>query len=151
MRSVYIVALLALASCNPIKRLERSEKARKAVERYMLSRGICKPDTFTVRRTDTLLRIDTIGEIIIYTDTAYVRDTVRITRDRLREVLKTLTIRDTLWQAIHDKAKEESLVVELSECRARTATYEKTKQVYKWAGLGMGLLILLSIIIAIKK
>ena len=151
MRSVYLIALLALASCDPVKRLQRDEKAMHDVERFMLARGICRPDTFTIRRTDTLVRIDTVGEIVIFSDTTYVRDTLRITRERLREVLRTMTIRDTLYKAIRDAAREESLVIELSDCRADNEAYKRSQRVWKWAAAGMGLLILLAILIVLKR
>jgi hypothetical protein len=151
MRNVALLLLVALASCDPVKRLQRDDEARENVTRYLLSLGICRPDTFTIRRTDTLVRVDTVGEIVIFSDTTYVRDTVRITREKLREVLRTLTIRDTLWQAIRDAAREESLVVELRDCRADNDAYKRSQRVWKWAGIGMLLLLLLSLILALKR
>jgi hypothetical protein len=151
MRSLWPIAFVLLASCDPVRHLQRNESARAAVERYLLAQGICRPDTFTVRRTDTLTRIDTIGEIYIYDDTTYLHDTVRITREKLREVLKTLTIRDTLWQAVRDRAREESLVIELRDCAADNEAYRRSQRVWKWAGISMLLLILTFLIIALKR
>lgn len=151
MRKTLLLLLVVLASCDPVKRLQRDDEAREDVTRYLLSQGICRPDTFTIRRTDTILRVDTVGEIVVFTDTTYVRDTVRITREKFREVLRTLTIRDTLWQAVRDAAREESLVVELRDCRADNDAYKRSQRVWKWAGLGMLLLLVLSLILALKR
>ena len=150
MRSAYLIALLALASCDPVKRLQRDDDARVQVERYLLARGLCRPDTLRIQRTDTVVRVDTVGEIIIWTDTTYVHDTLRIRIQKLREVQRTMTIRDTLWQTIFDRAREQSLVVELSDCRAENDAYARSHRVMKWAATGLGLVILLALILAIK-
>jgi hypothetical protein len=150
MRSAYLIALLALASCDPVKRLQRDDDARMQVERYLLARGLCRPDTLRIQRTDTVVRVDTVGELVIWTDTTYLHDTLRIRIQRLREVQRTMTIRDTLWQTIFDRAREQSLVVELSDCRAENDAYARSHKVMKWAATGLGLVILLALILAIK-
>ena len=150
MRSAYVIAFLALASCDPVKRLQRDDEARVQVERYLLARGLCRPDTLRIQRTDTIVKVDTVGEIIIWTDTTYVHDTLRIRIQKLREVQRTMTIRDTLWQTIFDRAREQSLVIELSDCRAENDAYARSHKVMKWASMGLGLVILLALILAIK-
>jgi len=150
MRSAYLIALLALASCDPVKRLQRDDDARVQVERYLLARGLCRPDTLRIQRTDTVVRVDTVGELVIWTDTTYLHDTLRIRIQKLREVQRTMTIRDTLWQTIFDRAREQSLVVELSDCRAENDAYARSHRVMKWAATGLGLVILLALILAIK-
>lgn len=150
MRSAYLIALLALASCDPVKRLQRDDDARVQVERYLLARGLCRPDTLRIQRTDTVVRVDTVGEIVIWTDTTYLHDTLRIRIQKLREVQRTMTIRDTLWQTIFDRAREQSLVVELSDCRAENEAYARSHKVMKWAATGLGLVLLLALILAIK-
>ena len=151
MRNALLLAILGLVSCDPVRHLQRDDEAREDVTRWLLGQGICRPDTLRIRRTDTIVRVDTVGEIVIWTDTAYLHDTVRITRDRLREVHKTMTIRDTLWQTIFDRAREESLVIELKDCRADNEAYKRSQRVWKWAGTGMLLLILTFLIIALKR
>lgn len=150
MRSAYLIALLALASCDPVKRLQRDDDARVQVERYLLARGLCRPDTLRIQRTDTVVRVDTVGELVIWTDTTYLHDTLRIRIQRLREVQRTMTIRDTLWQTIFDRAREQSLVVELSDCRAENDAYARSHKVMKWAATALGLVLLLALILAIK-
>jgi len=150
MRNAYLIAFLALASCDPVKRLQRDDDARVQVERYLLARGLCRPDTLRIQRTDTVVRVDTVGEIVIWTDTTYLHDTLRIRIQKLREVQRTMTIRDTLWQTIFDRTREQSLVVELSECRAENDAYARSHKVMKWAATALGLVLLLALILAIK-
>lgn len=102
----YIAAIsfvLMLVGCDPVKRIQRHDEQMARMERVMLDRGICRPDTFIIRRTDTLTRTDTVGEIYIYTDTTTLHDTTTITRERIRTVLRTVTIRDTVLRQITDE------------------------------------------------
>jgi hypothetical protein len=101
----YIAAIsfvLILYGCDPVKRIQRHDEQMARMEAVMLDRGICRPDTFIIRRTDTLTRTDTVGEIYIYTDTTTLHDTTTITRERIRTVLRTITIRDTMIRQIID-------------------------------------------------
>lgn len=95
--------ILILIGCDPVKRIQRNDEQMERMERVMLDRGICRPDTFVIRRTDTLTRTDTVGEIYIYTDTTMLHDTTWITRERIRTVLRTITIRDTVLRQITDE------------------------------------------------
>jgi hypothetical protein len=151
MRSLWPIAFLLCASCDVVRLIQRDEEARADATRYLLEQGICRPDTVTIRRTDTVVRIDTVGEIYIFSDTSYVNDTLRIYRERLREVLKTMTIRDTLWQTLFDRAREDALVIDLKDCRADNEAYRRSQRVWRWAGIGMLLLILTFLIVALKR
>ena len=98
-----ISIVVMFAGCDPVKRIQRHDEQMARMEAVMLDRGICRPDTFIVRRTDTLTRTDTVGEIYIYTDTTTLHDTTTITRERIRTVLRTITIRDTVLRQITDE------------------------------------------------
>lgn len=105
MKWVAVISIAAiLAGCDPVKRIQRNDQQMRRMETVMLDRGICRPDTFIIRKTDTLTRTDTIGEIYIYSDTTTVHDTTRITRERIRTLLRTITIRDTVLRQIIDDA-----------------------------------------------
>lgn len=146
-----ILAIFGLSACDPIHRLQRDDDAREDVTRWLLGQGICRPDTVRIHRRDTVVRYDTVGERVIWIDTTYLHDTVRITRERLRDVLKTMTIRDTLWQTIFDRAREQSLVIELKDCRADNEAYRRSQKVWRWAWIGVFAFLILCIIIAIKR
>jgi hypothetical protein len=98
-----ISIVVMFAGCDPVKRIQRHDEQMERMEAVMLDRGICRPDTFIVRRTDTLTRTDTVGEIYIYTDTTTLHDTTTVTRERIRTVLRTITIRDTVLRQITDE------------------------------------------------
>lgn len=146
-----ISIVLILAGCDPVKRIQRNNEQMERMEAVMLERGICRPDTLIVRRTDTLTRTDTIGEIYIYTDTTTLHDTTRITRERIRTLLRTITIRDTiLRQIIDDRA--------LTACRTGRQKAEDlladTKQISRHRGAVVALLsalLLLLLFFALSK
>ena len=139
------------AGCDPVKRIQRHDEQMARMEAVMLDRGICRPDTFIVRRTDTLTRTDTVGEIYIYTDTTTLHDTTTITRERIRTVLRTITIRDTVLRQITDETA-------LMACRTARQKAEElladTKQISRHRGAVVALLsalLLLLLFFALSK
>lgn len=152
MKWVAIISLAAiLAGCDPVKRIQRNDEQMRRMETVMLDRGICRPDTFIIRKTDTLTRTDTIGEIYIYSDTTTVHDTTRITRERIRTLLRTITIRDTVLRQIIDDAA-------LKACRSDRERAETlladTKQIARHRGAVVALLsalLLLLLFFALSK
>lgn len=146
-----ISIILILAGCDLVKRIQRNDEQMARMEAVMLDRGICRPDTFIIRRTDTLTRTDTVGEIYIYTDTTTVHDTTRITRERIRSVLRTITIRDTILRQITDETA-------LTACRTARQKAETlladTKQISRHRGAVVALLsalLLLLLFFALSK
>ena len=148
---VAISIVVMFAGCDPVKRIQRHDEQMARMERVMLDRGICRPDTFVIRRTDTLTRTDTVGEIYIYTDTMTLHDTTTITRERIRTVLRTVTIRDTVLRQITDDQA-------LTACRTARQKAEElladTKQISRHRGAVVALLsalLLLLLFFALSK
>ena len=146
-----ISIVVMFAGCDPVKRIQRHDEQMARMEAVMLDRGICRPDTFIVRRTDTLTRTDTVGEIYIYTDTTTLHDTTRVTRERIRTVLRTITIRDTVLRQITDETA-------LMACRTARQKAENlladTKQISRHRGAVVALLsalLLLLLFFALSK
>lgn len=123
-----ISIVLILAGCDPVKRIQRNDERMARMEAVMLDRGICRPDTFIIRRTDTLTRTDTIGEIYIYSDTTTVHDTTRITRERIRTLLRTITIRDTILRQITDDAALKACQIDRDKAIAILDDTKRTSQ-----------------------
>ena len=146
-----ISIVVMFAGCDPVKRIQRHDEQMARMEAVMLDRGICRPDTFVIRRTDTLTRTDTVGEIYIYTDTTTLHDTTTITRERIRTVLRTITIRDTVLRQITDETA-------LMACRTARQKAEElladTKQISRHRGAVVALLsalLLLLLFFALSK
>ena len=114
-----VLFLMALWSCDPVKRVLGDPEKKHRIKADLLKEGLCRPDTFLLVVTDTLVSVDTIGVIVSQTDTLVTFDTVRITQTKWREILKTVTIRDTLLRTVEDRAQVEALTQETIALKAR--------------------------------
>lgn len=123
-----ISIVLILVGCDPVKRIQRNNEQMARMEAIMLDRGIGRPDTFIIRRADTLTRTDTVGEIYIYTDTTTVHDTTTITRERIRTLLRTITIRDTVIRQITDDAALKACQIDRDKAIAILDDTKRTSQ-----------------------
>jgi hypothetical protein len=117
------LALLLLSSCDPVHRVMGDPKKKARARSQFLDEGICRPDTFLLVVTDTLETVDTVEHLYLSTDTIHTKDTVYIVRTRWRDILKTLTIRDTIIRQIEDtrrlddmRMRYESLEATLDAC-----------------------------------
>jgi len=110
---------LWLFACNPVQKVLNNVEKRQQVAEELMKDGLCKPDTFKIFKTDTLLRIDTLGLILLQTDTLITFDTVRITKTKLRDIVKTITIRDTLLHTVEDASRVQALKDENNRLKGR--------------------------------
>lgn len=102
---LFLICVCAICTgCDPVKRIQKDMDAMHRLESMMLANGICRPDTLVVTKSDTTIRVDTTAVIYIFTDTVTHMDTTIITRDRLRTVMRTVTIRDTITRQIVDQS-----------------------------------------------
>jgi hypothetical protein len=118
----YIVITLLMISaigCDPVRRVLDDPAHRTRVSDELLRDGLCRYDTLVVVKTDTLIKTDTIGEIVIFTDTTIERDTVRITATKWREIVRTITIRDTLRMKVVDASGRDANMKHVAELEGR--------------------------------
>jgi len=106
---------------------------RTRVADELLRDGLCRYDTLVVTKTDTLIKTDTIGEIVIFTDTTIERDTVRITATKFREIVRTVTIRDTLKLTVVDASGRDAHIRQVSELEGRLKEVGDSAKRYRMA------------------
>ena len=116
-----LLILFVVIACNPVKKVMGDPEKKKKVTDQLLKEGICRPDTFLLVITDTLVQTDTLGVIVQQTDTIVVNDTIRITKTKWRDILKTVTIRDTLLKTIVDESQVQALRDENNTLKGRLA------------------------------
>jgi len=116
---VVILLTISAIGCDPVRRVLDDPAYRTRVSDELLRDGLCRYDTLTVVKTDTIIRTDTIGEIVIFTDTSIERDTVRITATKFREIVRTVTIRDTLKMTVVDASGRDAHIRQVSELEGR--------------------------------
>ncbi len=88
-----IVALIALNSCNPVKKVLQDTSKMKQVWEVGVLKSWCVNDSVYV--SDTTIISDTLNVIETVSDTVQIGDSVWIDRVEYRTIHKTITIRDT--------------------------------------------------------
>jgi len=98
-----------LLSCNPVKQVLRDEDKLQQVARVIVNGGWCASDTTFITKSDTLIKVDTlvttdtVSEVLVYNDSVF------ITKWKTKNIVKSVTIRDTLKSYIVDNARVKSL------------------------------------------
>ena len=143
--------MLILSSCSPVKRVMDSVSKKEKVTNLLLAEGICTPDTMVYRFTDTLIRWDTMGVVMLQIDTLYRNDTTFIIKNIYRDILQTITIHDTTITTVVDRSALEALrsINASLDIQVQAANKERSK--WLWWIVGMAALIGGLLIIIIKK
>ena len=150
MRNIILIALILL-SCNPVKKVLNHHDRRNEIITILKSQGICNPDTLTYFKTDTIIKVDTIGIIEIFTDTFVVNDTIKIITYKYRDILKTLMVKDTIKSVVIDSDR----VNALSQINAKIVTENELlkaqKRNYGYIALTLFAFLLLLLVLILKK
>jgi hypothetical protein len=128
-----ILLMISAIGCDPVRRVLDDPAHRTRVADELLRDGLCRYDTLVVTKTDTLIKTDTIGEIVIFTDTTIERDTVRITATKFREIVRTVTIRDTLKLTVVDASGRDAHIRQVSELEGRLKEVGDSAKRYRMA------------------
>jgi hypothetical protein len=128
-----------------------SVSKKEKVTNLLLAEGICTPDTMVYRFTDTLIRWDTMGVVMLQIDTLYRNDTTFIIKNIYRDILQTITIHDTTITTVVDRSALEALrsINASLDIQVQAANKERSK--WLWWIVGMAALIGGLLIIIIKK
>jgi hypothetical protein len=150
----YIAVILLTISaigCDPVRRVLDDPAHRTRVADQLLRDGLCRYDTLTIIKRDTIIKTDTIGEIVIFTDTTIERDTVRITATKWREIVRTITIHDTLRMTVVDASGREASMKRAAELEGRLKEVGDSARRYRTA-TGFLLIALVGLIaMAVRK
>jgi hypothetical protein len=101
----YILFILLFISCNPVKQVLRDQDKLEQVAKVVVKGGWCANDTTYITKSDTLIEVDTLVRIDTETFTEIVNDTTYITKWKTRDIIKSITIHDTLRSYIVDNAR----------------------------------------------
>jgi len=104
-----LLLLIVLFSCNPVKQVLRDEDKLQQVARVIVNGGWCLNDTIYITKSDTLVKVDTFLNVEVYTDTQKVNEYVYVTQWKTKNIVKSVTIRDTLKSYIVDNTHVKSL------------------------------------------
>ena len=137
----YIFLLILLIGCNPVKQVLRDQDKLEQVARIVVKGGWCANDTTFITKSDTLIAFDTLVNVQVEIDTQKVNEFVYITNWKTRDIVKSVTIHDTLKSYIVDNAR-----VRLLQADSSRLTYElnewqgKAKRRQLWIFLLIGVI-----------
>ena len=140
----YIILLLLFVSCNPVKQVLRNQEMLEEVAKVVVKGGWCASDTTFIVKSDTLIEIDTFVNVKMQIDTQKVNEFVYINKWKTRDIIKSITIRDTLKSYIVDNARVRLLQTDSARLSNEVITWEgkaKRRQLWIFALIGVWLLI----------
>ena len=136
--------LILLIGCNPVKQVLRDQEKLEEVAKVVVKGGWCANDTTFITKSDTLVKIDSFIRIDTQTDTQIINDSVYITKWKTRDIIKSITIHDTLKSFIVDNARVRLLQADSARLSNDSITWEgkaKRRQLWIFALIGIWLLI----------
>jgi hypothetical protein len=107
-----LLLIIVLFSCNPVKQVLNDKAKFDQVAAEVVRQGKCANDTTIIVKSDTIVVVDSLIEII--TDTTFVNDTAYITNWETKNFYKTLTVHDTLRSVIVDNARVNQLQADIT-------------------------------------
>ena len=137
----YLLLLILFVACNPVKQVLRDQEKLEEVAKVVVKGGWCANDTTFVVKSDTLVEMDTIIRIDTQTDTQIINDSVYITKWKTRDIVKTLTIHDTIKSFIVDNARVRLLQADSARLAFELNEWEgKAKKRQLWIFLLIGMM-----------
>ena len=140
----YLFLIVLLIGCNPVKQVLRDQEKLEEVAKVVVKGGWCANDTTFITKSDTLIEVDTLIRIDTETYTQIVNDTTYITKWKTREIIKSVTIHDTLKSYIVDNARVRLLQADSARLSNDSITWKgkaKRRQLWIFALIGVWLLI----------
>jgi hypothetical protein len=137
----YLLLLMLFIGCNPVKQVLRDQEKLEEVAKVVVKGGWCANDTTFITTSDTLVELDTLVRIDTLTDTYVLNDTTYITKWKTRDIVKSVTIHDTIKSFIVDNAR-----VRLLQADSARLTYElnewqgKAKKRQLWIFILIGMM-----------
>ena len=143
MRTKISLLLLLLVGCNPVKQVLRDQEKLEEVAKVVVKGGWCANDTTFITKSDTLVKIDSFIRIDTQTDTQIINDSVYITKWKTRDIIKSITIHDTLKSFIVDNARVRLLQADSARLSNDSITWEgKARKRQLWIFLLIGVIAL---------
>jgi hypothetical protein len=141
MKTKISLLLLLLLGCNPVKQVLRDQEKLEQVAKVIVKGGWCANDTTFITKSDTLIAFDTLVNLQVQIDTQKVNEFVYITNWKTRDIIKSVTIHDTLKSYIVDNARVRLLQADSSRLINEVIRWEgKAKRRQLWIFLLIGVI-----------
>jgi hypothetical protein len=132
--------LVLLIGCNPVKQVLRDQDKLEEVAKVVVKGGWCASDTTFIVKSDTLIEFDTLVNIDIQVDTQKVNEFVYITNWKTRDIIKSITIHDTVKSFIVDNARVRLLQADSARLGGEVIEWKakaKKRQIWLFAIVAM--------------
>ena len=141
MKTKISLLLILLIGCNPVKQVLRDQDKLEQVAKVVVAGGWCANDTTFITKSDTLIEFDTLVNIDVQVDTQKVNEFVYITNWKTRDIVKSVTIHDTLKSFIVDNARVRLLQTDSARLSNEVIRWEgKAKKRQLWIFLLLGVI-----------
>ena len=141
MKTKISLLLILLIGCNPVKQVLRDQDKLEQVAKVVVAGGWCANDTTFITKSDTLIEFDTLVNIDVQVDTQKVNEYVYITNWKTRDIVKSVTIHDTLKSFIVDNARVRLLQTDSARLSGEAIRWEgKAKKRQLWIFLLLGVI-----------
>lgn len=128
---VLIITAIVAFSCNPVKQIMKDKAKFDLIKDEVIRLGYCANDTTIISSSDTLVSFDTT--ILKETQIEIYNDTVRVIEWRNKNIVKTLTIRDTIKSTIVDNSRIKLLEADKMKLEDKVREYkEKAEKRLNW-------------------
>lgn len=99
----YLVILLIILSCNPVKQVLKDKNKLDKVAEVVVKSGYCANDTTIITKSDTTIVHDTTYEVDTIIDLRYQNDTQYVKVPKV--ITRTIVIRDTIKSVVVDNSR----------------------------------------------
>jgi len=141
MKTKISLLLILLIGCNPVKQVLRDQDKLEQVAKVVIAGGWCANDTTFITKSDTLVEFDTLINVKLEVDTQKVNEFVYITNWKTRDIVKSVTIHDTLKSFIVDNARVRLLQTDSARLSNEVIRWEgKAKKRQLWIFLLLGVI-----------
>jgi hypothetical protein len=145
-----ILALALLIGCNPVKRaMKRKAEIDKAIAEYVLENPV--PYSEIVKPGDTILLTDTMYLPLVLLDTLRVKDTIKITMERWKQITNTLLKTDTLIRVENNEKAIRQLMNRQASLDMQLAAANKKSETLLWWLIAMIVAVIVSILALIRR
>jgi hypothetical protein len=136
----YLLLLILFISCNPVKQVLRDQEKLEEVAKVVVKGGWCANDTTFITKSDTLVEFDTLINVKLEVDTQKVNEFVYITNWKTRDIIKSVTIHDTVKSFIVDNARVRLLQTDSARLSGEVIEWKakaKKRQIWLFAIVAM--------------
>lgn len=121
---ILLFSVLFLFSCNPVKQVLNDREKLDAVAKEVVKMGYCANDTTFIVKSDTLIEVDTLIQVDTAVQYETKNDTTFVTKWKTRDIIKSVTIHDTIKSVVVDNARLNLIQADLAASNLKAMEWQ---------------------------